>query len=132
MRQKEAQEKLEMRAFALQLEQRDRALLEKYEQHQQAEKQKVLQLNTERLGISETLRRQEKELKLKQMLEREEYKQRTLQEWEQQRLAEEERKRATFSKLRQIQEEEIVAKLQREEAHKQAKIDEKQSASAYA
>lgn len=118
MRQKEAQEKLEMRAFALQLEQRDRALLEKYEQHQQAEKQKVLQLNTERLGISETLRRQEKELKLKQMLEREEYKQRTLQEWEQQRLAEEERKRATFSKLRQIQEEEIVAKLQREEAQK--------------
>lgn len=56
------------------------------------------------------------------MLEREEYKQRTLQEWEQQRLAEEERKRATFTKLRQIQEDEIVAKLQREEARKQEQI----------
>ncbi len=35
-KQKEADEKMEMRAFALQLEQRDKALLEKYELHQKA------------------------------------------------------------------------------------------------
>lgn len=131
-KQKEADEKMEMRAFALQLEQRDKALLEKYELHQKAEKQKVLKLNSERMEISEAIHRQEKDRKLKLMLEREEYKQRTLREWEQQRLAEEERKRTTFTKLREIQEEEIVAKLEREEARKQAQLADKESASAYA
>lgn len=123
---------MEMRAFALQLEQRDKALLEKYELHQKAEKQKVLKLNSERMEISEAIHRQEKDRKLKLMLEREDYKQRTLREWEQQRLAEEERKRTTFTKLREIQEEEIVAKLERDEARKQAQLAEKESASAYA
>ena len=71
----------------------------------------MLKLNSERMEISEAIHRQEKDRKLKLMLEREDYKQRTLREWEQQRLAEEERKRTTFTKLREIQEEEIVAKL---------------------